>query len=167
MPCFAFVVYFHADILTRCFFAGVILAPDEIESLKTLLTSSDEDCASGELLSFDILYTESGVEKKKTDIILHCTDGHTARKDNMQTAINAAFDTGEIPIVSLVGETSIVIAFSPLVSKVEIVVPEAYNGNKYGMLNDTVTKSSVSSFLCHLICFLRLRHLNTPHEIQS
>eukprot|EP00970_Alexandrium_tamarense_P015956 scaffold5843_cov136-Alexandrium_tamarense.AAC.1 len=127
-----------------CHVSRVILAPDETESLKTLLTSSDEDCASGELLSFDILYTESGVEKKKTNIILHCTDGHTARKDNMQTAINAAFDTGEIPSVSLVGETSIVIAFSPLVSKVEIVVPEAYNGNKYGMLNDTVTKSSAT-----------------------
>lgn len=86
---------------------------------------------------------ESDVEKNKTVTLNSCSNGAAERVADLEIAINAVFTNGEVG-VSLVGESSIVFAFSPFITQFEIIVPDEHDGNVYGMLPDSAKKTSVS-----------------------
>lgn len=69
-----------------------------------------------------------------------CSNGGIeARKNAFNAAVAAA--VGDEVTVSIVGTSSLVLAFKPYWSKVEIAVPAAYSENAYGLRNDTQKKS--------------------------
>ena len=120
---------------------GVILGPDDTQGLK-IIGSIDENVAcSDQNLNFDIILTHNEDDPITHSISLtSCSDATTARVEALKSAVNAVMDSDDVT-VSLVGSTSLILAFNPYWSKVETFVLEEYSDNVYALTNDTQKKA--------------------------
>ena len=120
---------------------GVILGPDNTQGLK-IMGSIDEDMSCpGEDFKFDLILTHGEDDPVTHSISLaSCPSNTTARVEALKSAVNAVM-TSEDVTVSLVGSTSLILAFNPYWSKAETVVLEEYSGNVYALTNDTQKKA--------------------------
>jgi hypothetical protein len=108
---------------------GVILGPDDTKGLKitaqideaTNCTSSNKD------LTFDIiLYHDNDPPIAHNISIKTCAEGAAARVDTIRKRVNKVVGEEDVT-VSLVGTKSLVLAFNPYWSKVELYGPKQKN----------------------------------------
>ena len=117
---------------------GVILGPDNVEGLKAISEVVEDNCTSADQnLDFDIvLYHDADAPIAHNISITSCSEGIAARVETVQSSIHAVMNESDVT-VSLVGASSLVIAFDPYWSKTEMFVPEV---NIYGLTNGTFKK---------------------------
>jgi hypothetical protein len=120
---------------------GVILSPDDSESLKILGEINSTSCERKNFEFNITLYHDDDKPETHTISMIICTEeGVSARRNALGNAVSAALD-GEVT-VSIVGTSSLVLAFNPYWTKVATVVPYAHRDNIYGLSNDTQKKAS-------------------------
>jgi hypothetical protein len=111
---------------------AVKLFPNEDESLKFSTTLSEENCTAEGPYNFSIT-----VDGNLTEVELPCVDGTENRIAALNTALINAFGESSSFTVSLAGNSSLVLAFDPTISSVQIVISVS---NKYGINNDSQRK---------------------------
>jgi hypothetical protein len=128
---------------------GVLLGADPAESLKIVSQISETNCTV-ENFVFNIILHHDSQSLAKTVSLNNCTDdGIVARKDALRAAVEAAFDDNNDATdsddisVTLVGSSSLVLAFHYYWTLVEISVPPEYTENVYGIQNSTAKKDSL------------------------
>eukprot|EP00956_Cyclotella_meneghiniana_P029717 scaffold72860_cov51-Cyclotella_meneghiniana.AAC.1 len=120
---------------------GVILGPDDTEGLKCVSEISEDNCASAnQNVDFDIiLFRDDNPPVAYNISITSCAEDVAARVEIIKNGVNAAIGEGQEEVtVSLVGTSTLVLAFNPYWSKAQIYVLEE---NIYGLTNDTQKKS--------------------------
>lgn len=115
---------------------AVKLAPNDSDSLKVVATLNDHDCTGPDLVDLQFNITVDG---NKTGVTVPCVNGTENRYDAMAAALLNAFGENETYTVSLVGTSSLTLAFAPFISELEIEVED--DENKYGIKNDKQTKA--------------------------
>jgi hypothetical protein len=120
---------------------GVILSPDDSESLK-IVGEIDGTSCNTRSFEFNIaLYHDDDTPITHTLSMTICSEeGIEARKKALDNVVSAAL-AGEVT-VSIVGTSSLVLAFNPYWTKVATIVPYAHQDNIYGLSNDTQKKAS-------------------------
>lgn len=116
----------------------VKLSPDDSDSLKVVTTLSDDNCTTNDM-SRDLNFTIT-VDGTRREVLVPCENGSINRTANMKAALLASFGENETYSVTLVGESSLTLAFNSTFDKVEIEVLDEHYPNKYGIQNDTQTK---------------------------
>jgi hypothetical protein len=118
---------------------GVILGSDDTQGLKIVSEVSETNCtASNTNLNFDIILSRDDEPPVAHNItISSCAEGAAARVETVKSSVTSVVSQEDIT-VSLVGTTSLVLAFNPYWSKVEVYVLEE---NIYGLVNDTQKKT--------------------------
>jgi hypothetical protein len=111
---------------------AIKLSPNEDESLKLSTTLSDENCTAEGPYEFNLT-----VDGNLTEVELPCVNGTENRRAAMETALVNAFGENETFTVSLVGNSSLALAFNPTIASVKIAISVT---NKYGIKNDTQKK---------------------------
>jgi hypothetical protein len=120
---------------------GVILGPDDTQGLKIVSQIDVEtNCtSSNQNLDFDIILYRNDDDPIAHNIsITSCAEGAAARVETIKNGVNAVVGEEDVT-VSLVGSSSLVLAFNPYWSKVQTYVLEE---NIYGLTNDTQKKAS-------------------------
>lgn len=120
---------------------GVILGPDDTQGLKIVSQIDVEtNCtSSNQNLDFDIILYRNDDDPIAHNIsITSCAEGAAARVETIKNRVNAVVGEEDVT-VSLVGSSSLVLAFNPYWSKVQTYVLEE---NIYGLTNDTQKKAS-------------------------
>ena len=118
---------------------SVMLGPDENEGLKMFSQVRQTNCTSSDQ-NFDfemILEEEDGSLITEAMSIASCVEGVIDRVQAVNTIISNVIGEENIT-VSLVGSSTIVLAFHPKYSKVELLVAKK---NIYGLKNETMIKS--------------------------
>ena len=117
---------------------GVILGPDDTKGLKIISQLGQENCiSSDQSVDFDIiLYRDDDTPIIHNITIASCSDGASARVETIRSSVNDIVSEEDVT-VSLVGSSSLVLAFNPFWSKVQVHVPEE---NIYGLTNLTQNK---------------------------
>lgn len=118
----------------------VFSGPDTESSLKIVSQINNEtDCtSSNQNLDFDIiLYHDNDPPVARNISITSCVEGVSERVETVKTAINNVVSEADVT-VSLVGSSSLVLAFSEHWTKVQTYVLEE---NIYGLTNDTQKKA--------------------------
>jgi hypothetical protein len=128
---------------------AVLLGADPAESLKIVSQISETNCTVY-YFEFNITLHHDSQSLAKTVSLNTCSnDGMVARKDALRAAVEAAFDDNNDATdsddisVTLVGTTSLVLAFHYYWSLVEISVPPEYTENVYGIENSTAKKANL------------------------
>jgi hypothetical protein len=129
---------------------GVLLGADPAESLKIVSQINETNC-TGDNFVFNISLHRSKVSLNKTVSLNNCSDdGIVARKNSLQTAVEAAFNDNNDATesddisVTLVGEdATLVLAFHNSWSSVVISVPPEHTWNVYGITNGTKKKGGL------------------------
>ena len=118
---------------------GVILGSEESDNLKILGEVNETNCTDlDQNVDFDIiLYKENNPPIAHNISIIGCEEGVAARIETVKSSVNAVVGEEEVT-VSLVGSSSLVLAFNPYWSKVELFVPKR---NIYGLKNETTKKT--------------------------
>lgn len=120
---------------------GVILGSDDKQGLKMLRQISEADCERPEFELTLTLYHDQDTPVEHTITMNTCSNGGAeARKDALNDAFNKSITDNDEVSVSLVGTSTIVLAFNPYWTKVQTSVPDVYTDNVYGMANDTKIK---------------------------
>ena len=120
---------------------GVILGPDDTQGLKIVSQIDVEtNCtSSNQNLDFDIILYRNDDDPIAHNIsITSCAEGAAARVETIKNGVNAVVGEEDVT-VSLVGSSSLVLAFNPYWSKVQT---HALEENIYGLTNDTQKKAS-------------------------
>ena len=116
---------------------GVVLGSDDATGLKIIGTINEANCTvSDDNVDFDIILGDESPVSYNISIP-NCVEGAEARIDSVRRSVNNVVGVEDVT-VSLVGASSLVLAFNPHWSKVEVYVPEE---NIYGLKNDTRKKS--------------------------
>ena len=117
---------------------GVILGPDDVDGLKAISQVVEDNCTSADQnLDFDIvLYHNTDAPVAHNISITSCAEGISARVETVKSSIHAVMNKSDIT-VSLVGTSTLVLAFDPYWSKTEMLVPDV---NIYGLNNGTFRK---------------------------
>ena len=119
---------------------GVILGSADDAGLKIVGTIDESNCTSSDQnVDFDIILGDKSPITHNIRI-LSCEEGVGARVDSVRRSVNELIGVEDVT-VSLVGSSSLVLAFNPHWSKVEVYVPEE---NIYGLKNNTQKKSKWS-----------------------
>ena len=118
---------------------GVILGSEENANLKIFNTVPITNCTDlDQNVDFDIiLYKENNPPIAHNISIIGCEEGVAARIETVKSSVNAVIGEEEVT-VSLVGSSSLVLAFNPYWSKVELFV---LSENIYGLSNTTQKKT--------------------------
>ena len=118
---------------------GVILGPDDTQGLKFIGEIEESQCTdSNQNFNFRImLYHHQETPITHNISITDCSEGVPARVEALRSGINSVVGEDDVT-VSLVGSSSIVLAFNPYWSKVGV---EVFAENIYGLTNDTQKKS--------------------------
>lgn len=118
---------------------GVILGADDTKGLKIASDISKDSCtSSNENLNFDIiLYHDNDAPVIHEISVNQCVVDVAGRVEMVKNRVNAVVSEEDVT-VSLVGVSSLVLAFNPHWSKVELYV---FEENIYGLRNSTQKKS--------------------------
>lgn len=120
---------------------GIILGADDTESLKIVGEINATSCESSSFAFNITLYHDDDDPITHTLGMTTCSEeGIEARKNALNNVVSAALN-GDAT-VSIVGTSSLVLAFDPYWTEVKTVVPYAYRNNIYGLSNDTQKKAS-------------------------